>query len=98
MWPLVAVLSLIAFVAIFILCADDIISRLGNLTAWSVAVFLLTIAFAVAALASALALLWAPVEGVRGSVRTYSLLVISALLIATAYLAYWGIIGLRTWT
>jgi hypothetical protein len=30
-------------------------------------------------------------------VRRYSSVVTLALLIATAYLAYWGIIGLRTW-
>ena len=96
-WPLMAALCLIGFVAIFILCADDTISRLGNLTAWSAALFLVTIAFAIASIASAIAWLRAPAEAVRRRVRRYSFLVISALLIATAYLAYWGIIGLRTW-
>jgi CubicO group peptidase (beta-lactamase class C family) len=96
-WPLVAALSLVAFVVISILCADDMISRLGNLTAWSAAVFLVTISFALAAVASAIAWWRAPAEGVRRSVRRYSLLVTLALLIASAYLAYWGFIGLRTW-
>ena len=96
-WPLMAVLSLIAIIAIFILCSDDLISRMGNLTAWSAAFFLATIAFAVAAVASAIALRRAPAEGVRTGVRRYSIMVTAALLIATAYLAYWGIIGLRTW-
>jgi hypothetical protein len=96
-WPLVAALSLVAFVVISILCGDDMISRLGNLTAWSAAVFLVTIAFALAAVASAIAWWRAPAEGVRRSVRSFSLLVTLALLIATAYLAYWGIIGIRTW-
>jgi CubicO group peptidase (beta-lactamase class C family) len=97
LWPLMAVLSLIAIVVIFILCSDDLISRLGNLTAWSAAFFLATVAFAVAALASAIALRRAPGEGVRRGVRRYSIIVTLALLIAAAYLAYWGIIGLRTW-
>jgi hypothetical protein len=96
-WPLVAVLSLIAIVVIFILCADDMMARLGNLTAWSAALFLATIAFAVAAVASTIALWRAPAAAVRRGVRRYSIVVTVALLIATAYLAYWGIIGLRTW-
>jgi CubicO group peptidase (beta-lactamase class C family) len=96
-WPLVAVLSLMAFVVIFILCGDDLIVRLGNLTAWSVALFLATIAFAVASVASAIALWRAPAGAVRRGVRRYSIAVTVALLIATVYFAYWGIIGLRTW-
>jgi hypothetical protein len=39
----------------------------------------------------------APKEGVRTAVRAYSIVVAVNLLIATAYLAYWGIIGWRTW-
>jgi len=35
-------------------------------------------------------------NNVRRSVRRYSIVVAAALLIATAYLAYWGMIGLRT--
>jgi len=96
-WPLVAVLSLIAFVVMFILCGDDLIERLGDLTAWSVAVFLDTIVFAVASVASAVALWRAPAGAVRRGVRRYTMAVTVALLIATVYLAYWGIIGLRTW-
>lgn len=96
-WPLLAVLSLVAIIVIFILCSNDLIARLGNLTAWSAAFFLSTIAFAVAAVASAIALRRAPADGVRKGVRRYSTVVTAALLIATAYLLSWGIIGLRTW-
>jgi len=96
-WPLLSVLSLIAIIVIFILCGDDLISRMGNLTAWSAAFFLATIAFAVAAVASAIVLRRAPADGIRKGVRCYSTVVTTALLIATAYLAYWGFIGLRTW-
>ncbi len=96
-WPLVAVLSLIAIVVIFMLCADDLILRMGNLTVWSAAFFLATIAFGFAALASAVALWRAPEKGVRLRVRRYSAVVTLALLIAAGYLAYWGIIGLRMW-
>lgn len=96
-WPLMAVLSLIAIVVIFILCSDNLISRMGNLTVWSGASCFATIAYAVAAVASALSLWRAPTQTVRRGVRRYSTIVTAAQLIAAAYLAYWGVIGLRTW-
>lgn len=96
-WPLVAVLSLAAVVVIFILASNDLISRFGNLTVWSAAFFLATVAYAVASVASAVALWRAPKQEVRSRVRRYSTAVTLGLLIAAAYLAYWGIIGLRTW-
>jgi len=46
---------------------------------------------------SAIAWWRAPAEGVRRGVRRFSMIVTVALLIATAYLAYWGVIGVRTW-
>jgi CubicO group peptidase (beta-lactamase class C family) len=97
LWPLLAVLSLLAFVGIFILCSDELIERLGNLTGWSAALCLTTIAYAVGAVASAISLWRAPAEMVRRGVRRFSLIVTVALLIAAAYLAYWGVIGLSTW-
>jgi CubicO group peptidase (beta-lactamase class C family) len=97
LWPLIAVLSLVAAIVIFILVGDDPISLLGNLTFWSAAFFLATVAFAFASLASALALWRAPKQEVRTRVRTYSMAVTLALLTAAAYLAYWGVIGFRTW-
>ena len=96
-WPLVAVLSLIGVTVVFMLASNDLIELLGNLTASSAAVFLLTIIFAVASIISAIAIWRTPRPEVRSRVRAYSLVVTVALLIATAYLAYWGIIGLRTW-
>jgi len=96
-WPLIAVLSLAAFVGIFIACSDDLIERMGNLTGWSAALFLLTIAYAVAVVMSAISSWRGRADGVRSSVRRFSIVVSVALLIAAAYLAYWGIIGLRTW-
>jgi len=96
-WPLVAVLSLITAVVIVMFSAADFIGRMGNITGWSVGFFLATILFAVATAASVVALWRAPEQGVRLGVRRYSAMVTAALLIATLYLAYWGIIGLRTW-
>jgi CubicO group peptidase (beta-lactamase class C family) len=96
-WPLIAILSLVAFVTIFVLCGSDLIERLGNRTIWSEALFLTTIVFAIACLASTVAWWRTPADAVRKGVRIYSRLVIMALLIAAFYLAYWDIIGLRTW-
>ena len=95
-WPLIAVLSLIAFVMIFILSGDDLIERLGNLTPWSFGLFTMTLVFAIAVLASLISVLRAGGE-VRRVFRRFSIVVTTALVIAAAYLAYWGIIGLRTW-
>jgi CubicO group peptidase (beta-lactamase class C family) len=96
-WPLIAVLSLFAILGILTVCRDNAITCLGNLTVWSAALCFATICFAVAAISSAIAVWRAPVQAVRRGVRTYSLIVTATLLIATAYLACWGIIGLRTW-
>ncbi len=97
LWPLLAVLSLAAVVGIFILASSDLIQRLGNLTGWSISLFLSTLFFALAAIAGAIRAWRAPEDGVRRGVRKFSRIVTAALLIAAAYLAYYGIIGLRTW-
>ncbi len=97
-FPLLAVLCLVAFVAIFIVCSDDLIARFGNQTVWSEALRLTTLAYAVAVLFSAYAWWRAPAEGVRRGVRLFSRLVTLALLISAFYLGYWDIINLRTWS
>jgi CubicO group peptidase (beta-lactamase class C family) len=96
-WPLLALLSLIAFVCVIILCSADAIGRLGNVTLWSLAIFATSLAFAAASLISAWVAWRSRAEGARRGVRIYSMIVSAALVIATIYLAYWGIIGLRTW-
>jgi hypothetical protein len=97
LWPLLAVLSLLAIVGLFILCGDDAIDRLGNLTVWSATLWALTLVFAVTSIASAFYSWQSPAQDVRGRVRKFSMLVSAALLIATVYLLYWGFIGVRTW-
>jgi CubicO group peptidase (beta-lactamase class C family) len=97
LWPLIAVLSLLAFVGLSIASNSDIFARLGNLTIWSFGLFLTTLIFAGASLASAAALWLARKQEIRRFVRWFSIAVTLALLIATVYLAYWGVIGIRTW-
>jgi hypothetical protein len=94
-WPLIAVLSLVAMVGIVFVSNAEIITRMGNLTVWSCGVFVCTILFAVGSIASAVSV-WRA-QNVRKWVRRYSAAVALALIIATLYLAYWGMIGLRTW-
>ena len=98
LWPLVAMLSLLAFVGIFMLCSDDLIDRMGNQTIWSEALFLSTLSYGISVLFSAIAWWRAPKESVRRGVRAYSRVVTTALLILAFYLAYWDVIGLKTWT
>ncbi len=98
LWPLIAVLSLLAFVGCFMLSSSDTITRLGNLTIWSFGLFLTTVLYGLACLASAYALWRARKQQIRVYVRWYSIAVATALLIAASYLAWWGVIGLRTWS
>ncbi|MGD0629065.1 MAG: serine hydrolase domain-containing protein [Terracidiphilus sp.] len=96
--PLLAALSLLAFVAIFIASSSDIITRLGSVSVYSVGLFLTSLIFALFSLLSLLALWKARKQPIRGFVRWFSIAVTSALLLATAYLAWWGVIGIRTWS
>ena len=97
LFPLIAVLSLAASISIFMLASDDLLNRLGNLTIWSFGLYLCTLLLAAASIAGAVALWLARRQPVRKSVRRFSIAVTAALLIATAYLAWWGVIGIRLW-
>ena len=96
-WPLITVLSLIAIVVIFLLASEDFISRMGNPTPWSVSLFVATLAYGLAALVSIFVLWRMPKAEIRKGVRWFSIAVIVPLFISALYLAYWGIVGLRTW-
>ena len=98
LWPLIAVLSLLGLVGVIIGSSSDSIARLGNVTVWSVGIFLTTLLFGVACLASLIALWRARKQEIRRSVRWYSMVVTTALTVAALYLAYWGFIGIRTWS
>jgi CubicO group peptidase (beta-lactamase class C family) len=97
LWPLIAVLSLVTFGGLLMLASNDPFARLGNMTVWSFGLFLTTAAYGVGSLASAVALGRATKQEVRRSVGWHSIAATAPLLIAVAYLAYWGVIGIRTW-
>jgi CubicO group peptidase (beta-lactamase class C family) len=93
-WPLVAVLSLIVYLILWTSAGNN---ELGRLTVWSLGLFFSTLAFGGASVASAVSLWLARKRKIRRRVRWFSAAVTSALSIAAVYLAYWGIIGIRTW-
>ena len=97
LWPLIAVLCLIVMIVVVAVSGDNFIERMGNLTVWSLTVFLSTSAFAIASIVSLLTTWSSPREGVRPAVRRFSIIVSLALLLAMAYLGYYGIVGLRPW-
>jgi CubicO group peptidase (beta-lactamase class C family) len=97
-WPLIAVLSLLGFVGCFIGASGDMIALLGHFSIWSFGICLTTALFALASVASAIALWLARKQEIRRFVRCFSIAVTAALLIAAAYLAWWGVIGMRTWS
>jgi CubicO group peptidase (beta-lactamase class C family) len=98
LWPLIAVLSLLAFVGLLLLTGSDAIVRLGNLTFYSFGLTVTTLLFAAASLAGAVTLWRARKVEIRTSVRWYSIAVTTALLIAVVYLTCFGVIGIRTWS
>jgi hypothetical protein len=98
LWPLLAVLSLFAFAGIFVASSSDMLNRLGSLSVYSIGLFVTTLLFAIFSLAAASALWQARNQPIRRFVRWFSTFVTLALLIAAVYLAWWGVIGIRTWS
>lgn len=97
LWPFSAILSLLVFVIILSYISSDTFHLLGRFTIWSFLLFLITIFFAVSSIAGGISLWRCDKQKTRKSVRIYSGIVISALLIATVYLTYWGMIEICTW-
>jgi CubicO group peptidase (beta-lactamase class C family) len=97
--PLLAVVCLIGTFIVLAQAGDATVAidRLGKATPFSIGVCVLTWLFAVATVLGLVQALRAGRLGVRRSVRIHSLLVAAANVVVLAYLAYWGIIGLRTW-
>lgn len=95
--PLLAVLSLVAVQWILIRCGDDTMTRLGHRTMWSMGLCAATWAFAAFSAASLWASLRADRRGMNRGAYAHSLCVSALFVITTLYLAYWGIIGIRTW-
>jgi CubicO group peptidase (beta-lactamase class C family) len=95
-WRLVTSLSFIAIPVVFLAAGD--VAFLGEPNLHTVGIFALTLAFAVGSAGSAVqALAWLPRPGsVTG--KLYRLVYAAAACCATAYLAAYGIIGIRLWS
>lgn len=96
-WPLAAVAAIGAVVGVATAASDDLLVALGTLSVWSATLCAATLLFAVASLAHAYVVWRRPAPDVRRAVRIHAGFVAGALLVATAYLAWYGFIGIRTW-
>jgi CubicO group peptidase (beta-lactamase class C family) len=96
-WPLVAALALFGPVLLVVLSADDAIARFGAPTVWSMTVFLGTLLFPAAGVLGLVAVLRAPRADVHRVVRAYALAAGVLNVVAAAYLAWWGVLGWRSW-
>ena len=76
---------------------DDPPNKLGKPTLWSIGFWIVTWLFALSAILGLVQAYRARAWEIRRGVRTHSLLVSSASTLIMLYLAYWGIIGIRTW-
>jgi hypothetical protein len=95
--PLLAWLSLAAVVAELSLSMEPFLARFGQRTLWSMGLTAGTGAFAVLSLLSLWAALRAPRRGMNRWAFGHSLLVAAVFTLVTAYLAWHGCIGFRSW-
>jgi CubicO group peptidase (beta-lactamase class C family) len=98
--PLVTILCLAGVIGVLALASLDteaLFARLGNLTIWSAAVWALTWLFALGAVAGLVQIIRVRKKPIRRWVYIHALLVSLANGIVLLYLAYWGLIGFRTW-
>jgi hypothetical protein len=95
--PLFATLSGVVLLATASVSFGEVIERLGRPTPWSIAIFILSLVFPLLAF-WCLAVAWrarkAPMPRL---VWWHSFATALALSVVAAYLAYWGIVGVRTW-
>jgi hypothetical protein len=96
-WPLIAASSLLMAVGLFLVSADDAITRFGAPTVWSVGFFLCTLCFPVASVAGFVLVRRVPPVELSRAVRIYALVASGLNVIASAYLAWWGMLGWRSW-
>jgi len=96
--PALAAACLAAAILLVVLASSDLLVRLGTPTVYSVGFALLTVMFAVSALAGALQVLRTrPADAGRG-VWWHSALVSGANLFVLLYLGAYGMVGMRFWT
>ncbi len=95
--PLLSVLSLGGALGLIIASGGEMFWNFGRPTAWSWSWVALTWLFAIFAVLGVVQAFRARSGPIRKGVLAHSLLVSIANVTVMLYLAYWGIIGLRTW-
>jgi hypothetical protein len=96
--PLLAVLFLIACILPFMLgLGIDMIDKLGKLSISSFSYFLFSILFAVTSFLALIVSIYSFKKDMNKLARLHTLVVSICLVIATAYLIYYDMIGLRLW-
>ena len=96
--PVLAVLALAGAVAAMVIGMGDPFTRLGSPTALAVTVCLLTVLFAILSVAAVVTVFRARRADINRAAFVHAVLVTISVCTWTAYLLYWGLIGLRTWS
>ncbi len=96
--PLLAVLCFLGLGLLLVAASADAIPRLGKVTFWSVGVTVLSVIFAFFSLLGLGLAARAPAGEMNRWARRYCLALSAANVTVAAYLAYFGWIGVRTWT
>jgi len=94
-WPLLATLSVAAFVGVVALTMENAIEVLGQPTAWAWTLAVATIAFPLSALVGLVTALRA--REVNVVVRWQALFASAVFVIVSLYLAWFGMVGWRSW-
>lgn len=97
LWPLLAELVLVGMVVLLTANSDDLIERLGNRTALSLGFTACTYVFALCSVIGLWAALRVDRKGMNRWAYAHSLGASLVFTIVTLYLAWWGVIGYRTW-
>lgn len=96
-FPLMAVLSAMVFAGILLFAGSDLFTRLGNRTVWSIGLCISSYAFAAFSILGLVAAVRVYRSELNRWVFVHSLGVSILFCIATLYLSYFGMIGIRTW-
>jgi len=97
LWPLLALGAVGAYVGTLAISLEDVISRFGVPSVWSVTVFLSTVFFPVAAVGGLVAVWRAPRAETGRWVWWYGAVVSVVNVVAAAFLAWGGMIAWRSW-
>jgi CubicO group peptidase (beta-lactamase class C family) len=95
--PVLATLSLLVSIVLVILTSQDPIERLGLPTFWSVGIFVSCIAFAVFALLGLTLAVRFQYREIRRLVWWHAFAASAVMTAVAMYLAYWGVVGWRSW-